>query len=352
MKKTQFLLFFLLFWGITCSVPRHALAIPEPLEPVSFSHDVKLQYGSSLSQQTATAIAEAFALHGAFNRAARWLTHRRELLVVNHTKPSLGTKNEFLIANHLYRFYRSTIATSETIDGSFITVEVTIKPIPKFKKQLLAVIEPSSSTRIFEAVFDAERGLLEDFSSTMFNDKQQTYLLNRNRETKRYYDRIASQLRALKAYRKLVPQFEKGLWDNPKKMLAKVNALLKKAPEEAVLLHAKGSALFQLKDNIGAISYYNEALERSPNLVVALHDRGTAYLRTNLPHMALVDYDQAIRLSPKNPHLYISHGAADLVQGDFETMCSQYHTACTLGMCDELHWALSRKLCKKLPAQN
>lgn len=324
-----------------------ATATPEPLSPVPFSHTVTLPYGGSLTEQSATAIAEAFALQGAYNRAASWLSHRRELALAQRRQSAIGTKDKLLIAAQLYRSHRSRIYHSSDIDYNYINVEVTVRPVRQFDDALLRVIQPTIRTRVYEAVFNSEASSLQKFSSETYKDKQNVYLRNFSLDKKHYYDSFAAKLGALKAYRKLIPEYSNGLWSNPEKTLKAVELLLKKAPEEPVLLHAKGTILFQLKDTIGAIKNYSMALDFSPQLVVALHDRGTAYVRAGLADMGLVDYDIAITLEPDNPHLFISHGSANLVLRDYNSMCEYYRKGCTLGLCDELHWAISRNLCKE-----
>ncbi|SIO00795.1 tetratricopeptide repeat protein [Halodesulfovibrio marinisediminis] len=324
-----------------------AYATPERLAPAPFSHTVKIPYGYSLTEQAATVIAEAFALHGAFKRASRWVEHRQQLARTPSTTPALAARDEAIVATQLYKFHRSKIFRTKDIDGHYINVEVTITPIEKFDEKRLLALRPTSCSTIYEAIFMAEEKYLRDFSTTVFNDKQRTYLLNLNPKSKFFFDNIANRLRALKAYRKLVPKYEQGIWENPKQVLSKIDQLLASAPTEPILLHAKGSILFQLKDTIGAISHYNEAIDLEPDLVVALHDRGTAYVRANLADMALVDYDKAISLSPNNPHLYISHGSADLVLKDYASMCENYRKGCTLGLCNEFNWGIARGFCKR-----
>lgn len=324
-----------------------AVATPERLAPVPFSHTVKIVYGQSLTELSATVIAEAFALHGAFTRASRWLEHRQQLAWASNNPPALAAREETIIATQLYKFHRSKIFRTKDIDGSYINVEVTISPIKQFDEKRLLALQPTSCSKIYEAIFMAEEDYLQDFSTKTFYDKQRTYLLNLNPKSQFFFDDIANRLRALKAYRKLVPEYAQGIWKNPKQMLQKVNQLLKSAPNEPILLHAKGSILFQLKDTIEAIRHYNDAIDLEPDLVVALHDRGTAYVRANLAYMALIDYDKAISLSPNNPHLYISHGSADLVLKDYATMCENYRKGCDLGLCNELNWGIARGMCKR-----
>ncbi|MEZ6853699.1 tetratricopeptide repeat protein [Halodesulfovibrio aestuarii] len=337
--------FALLSLCICTSFP--AYATPEPLEPVPFSHTVKIAYGYSLTEQAATVIAEAFALHGAFTRASQWIEHRQQIARGSETTPALAAREETIAANQLYKFHRSKIFRSKDIDGNYINVEVTISPIEQFDEKHLLALKPTSRAKIFEAIFMAEESYLQEFSTKTFNDKQHTFLLSLNANSKFFFDNIANRLRALKAYRKLVPEYTQGTWKNPKQKLKEVSLLLNSAPEEPILLHAKGSILFQLKNTIEAIRYFNDAIDLEPNIVVALHDRGTAYVRANLPDMALVDYDKAILLSPNNPHLYISHGSADLVLKDYESMCKHYRKGCSLGLCNELNWGIARGMCKK-----
>lgn len=329
---------------LCAGTPAHAT--PERLAPVPFSHTVKIPYGYSLTEQTATIIAEAFALHGAFKRASRWLEHRQQLAWTSNLPPALATRDEAIIATQLYRFHRSKIFRSKDIDGNYINVEVTISPKEQFDEKRILALRPTSCSTIYEAVFKAEEKYLQDFSTAVFEDKQHTYLLAQDPKTKFFFDNIANRLRALKAYRKLIPRYGKGLWENPKKTLAEIDMLLHTAPDEPILLHAKGSLNFQLKDTVEAIRYYNEAIDLEPDLVIALHDRGTAYVRANLADMALVDYDKAISLSPRNPHLYISHGSADLVLKNYASMCNNYRKGCSLGLCNELNWGVARGFCK------
>jgi tetratricopeptide (TPR) repeat protein len=324
-----------------------AFATPEQLTPVPFSHTVKINYGYSLTQQAATVIAETFALHGAFTRASRWIEYRQETALKSSNTPALSVREEAIVATQLYKFHRSKIFRTKDIDGNYINVEVTISPIKQFDEKRLLALKPTSCSAIHEAIFMAEDGYLQKFSAKVFGDKQKTYLLNLEPKTQFFFDDIANRLRALKAYRKLVPEYGQGLWKNPKDMLEKVNQLLRSAPNEPILLHAKGSILFQLKDTVEAIRYYNDAIDLEPDLTMALHDRGTAYVRANLAYMAIVDYDKAISLSPDNPHLYISHGSADLVLKDYASMCANYRKGCELGFCKELNWGITRGMCKR-----
>ncbi|OBQ50264.1 tetratricopeptide repeat protein [Halodesulfovibrio spirochaetisodalis] len=327
------------------SVPAHAT--PERLSPVPFSHTVKMPYGITLTELAATPIAEAFALHGAFTRASSWLDHRQNLASASNASPALAARRGAIFANQLYNFHRSKIFRSSDSENLYINVEVTITPIAKFDEERLMAIRPTSRAYLYEAIYTAEENYLKKFSSSIYKDKHKIYLHDLDPKRQFLFNDIAKRLTVLKAYRKLVPQYSQGLWNNPKQILASVNKLLEKAPEEPILLHAKGSALFQLKNTVEAIRYFNDAIDLEPDFVVALHDRGTAYVRASLPDMALVDYDKAISLAPENPHLYISHGSADLVRKDFRSMCEYYSKGCALGFCDEFNWGVARGLCQQ-----
>lgn len=323
-----------------------AHAAPDRLSPMSLSHTVKIPYGYSMSESSATAIAEAFALHGAFARAAQWVEHRQKLAWKADTPPALSARQEIIAANQLYTFHRSKIFRSHDIDNYYINTEVTISPLSRFDEKRRDALQPTSRSKIYEAIFTAEEVALAEYSDTLYQNKNKDYLRYIDSDLKLFFDTIARRLTALKAYRKIVPQYAQGVWKNPKKILEKITMLLNIDPEEPNLLHAKGTLLFQLKDTLGAIQYYNDALHLNPNLVVALHDRGTAYVRANLPYMAIADYDKAISLSPENPHLYISHGSADLVMKNYPAMCINYQKGCSLGLCKEINWAIARGLCQ------
>ncbi|MCT4534649.1 hypothetical protein [Halodesulfovibrio sp.] len=323
-----------------------AHAASERLSPVPLSHTVKIPYGYTMSESSATAIAETFALHGAFARAAQWIEHRQKLAWMADTPPALGARQETLAANQLYNFHRSKIFRSHDVENYYISTEVTISPLSRFDEKRRDALQPTSRSKLYESIFVAEETALAEYSDALYQNKHIDYLRYIDSDLKLFFDKTARRLSALKAYRKIVPQYSQGAWKNPKQVLEKITMLLNLDPEEPNLLHAKGTLLFQLKDTLGAIQYYNDALKLNPNLVVALHDRGTAYVRANLPYMAIADYDKAISLSPKNPHLYISHGSADLVIKNYPALCANYQKGCSLGLCEEINWAIARGLCQ------
>jgi len=76
--------------------------------------------------------------------------------------------------------------------------------------------------------------------------------------------------------------------------------LLKKEPDNIILLSALGNALFDIGRDSEAINIYKKTLEIYPNNVAVRTDLGTAYRRIGLTNKALAEYRKSLSIDPRH----------------------------------------------------
>ncbi len=76
--------------------------------------------------------------------------------------------------------------------------------------------------------------------------------------------------------------------------------LLKKEPDNIILLSALGNALFDIGRDSEAIKIYKKTLEIYPDNVAVRTDLGTAYRRIGLPDKALAEYRKSLSIDPRH----------------------------------------------------
>jgi len=76
--------------------------------------------------------------------------------------------------------------------------------------------------------------------------------------------------------------------------------LLKKEPDNVILLVSLGNAYFDIGMFEEAIKYYNMALGIHPENVSVRTDLGTAYRRIGLPDKALQEYKKSLSIDPRH----------------------------------------------------
>lgn len=76
--------------------------------------------------------------------------------------------------------------------------------------------------------------------------------------------------------------------------------LLKKEPDNIILLSALGNALFDIGRDNEAIEIYKKALGIYPDNVAVRTDLGTAYRRKGKPNKALTEYRKSLSIDPRH----------------------------------------------------
>jgi tetratricopeptide (TPR) repeat protein len=76
--------------------------------------------------------------------------------------------------------------------------------------------------------------------------------------------------------------------------------LLKKEPDNIILLSALGNSLFDVGRDSEAIKVYKKTLKIYPDNVAVRTDLGTAYRRIGLPDKALAEYRKSLSIDPRH----------------------------------------------------
>ncbi|MDH3973196.1 MAG: tetratricopeptide repeat protein [Deltaproteobacteria bacterium] len=76
--------------------------------------------------------------------------------------------------------------------------------------------------------------------------------------------------------------------------------LLKKEPDNVILLISLGNAYFDIGHDMEAIKVYRKALEIYPDNVAVRTDLGTAYRRIGQPDKALEEYRKSLAIDPRH----------------------------------------------------
>lgn len=76
--------------------------------------------------------------------------------------------------------------------------------------------------------------------------------------------------------------------------------LLKKEPDNVILLISLGNAYFDIGHDIEAVRVYKKALQIYPDNVAVRTDLGTAYRRIGQPDKALDEYRKSLTIDPRH----------------------------------------------------
>ena len=156
--------------------------------------------------------------------------------------------------------------------------------------------------------------------------------------------RTVNSLLATGGYVKLLPGFN-GVWQSPKKTLAKMQALAEISPGNPLVLSALAELYMQMDKTGEASEAIDAALKNLPEQAF-LHDiKGITALRQHMPALAATAFGKAIDLAPKNAAYLLHRASAHLVQGHVPAMCQDFQAACAAGDCTGYQWARERGQC-------
>jgi protein O-mannosyl-transferase len=128
--------------------------------------------------------------------------------------------------------------------------------------------------------------------------------------------------------------------------IADFNEYIRREPEDARAYYGRGNAFSEIKQNRTAIEDYNEAIRFKPDFAEAYFNRGNAYVREPGQYeLAIKDYNEAIRLKPDFTEAYFNKGGLLINQGNKKMGCLDLQKACTLGNCKILEAAKSKGYC-------
>lgn len=135
--------------------------------------------------------------------------------------------------------------------------------------------------------------------------------------------------------------------DDPAAARARLERAEALAPRNPFILNALAEVWLRLDRPLAALEYSRRALAEAPEYSRAHDTRGAILLRQRLPLMAAQAFGKAIELAPRNASYYLNRAAAYLVLEEIDAMCRDFQSACTLGECEGLAWALEEHRCNK-----
>lgn len=322
---------------------------PAPASPFSFSHTVAVPFGGELTRTVAARVSEAMARTGAMQRAARWLEAQQDVALGREAYEG-SLPGILRDAQPLAWMLFTPLTTAQEQMGRApdlgVRTTVTARQTVPLAGSVQDALQQPVTLQLHRMALDAEQSLLRRFVSVSAAMPDKTTMpdaLNRHYEPQ--FRSIADALHALSLLRAMLHDSHNGQWNTPETTMAAAQNALELAPEEPLLWYVRGSAALQLQRTQEALDALTHAIERVPDFALALHERGTAYVRVHLTDLAIADYDAAITLQPRNADMYRSRGSAYLVREEFASMCRDFYTACTLGQCENYHWATSRGHC-------
>lgn len=322
-------------------------AIPDTAPP--FTHTVAVSYGNEVSKTAAARGAEHLARSGVLQRAGVWLARQPIVAAyteqIEKTEPGL-MRDSVPLARVVYRTI--TIGIDDVGEPPELGVSITVKakPVKGFRDALTASLDDLHLLTLHRITYDREQHLLRSFISTVREASMRTTPADALfRPFEKKLQTFTNKMQACAMYAEALKTLEHGRWQQPEKILDTAARALELDVENPLWWHATGVARYQLQQTQPAIDAYDRALSLAPDFAQALHDRATAYVRVHLTDLALEDYKAAIGLRPHRADYYRSRGSAYLVREEFAAMCSDFYTACTLGQCQNYHWAVSRDTC-------
>jgi len=344
MRRTLVILWCL--WGLFPGAPCKAQSPPAP----SFNHSVAVAFGGELGLSAALRVSEAMARIGVMQKASLWLERDKN---VQLAKLAYGQTDAEVLRDAqplAWMIYRPVITEQEKIGRApdlGVRSTATIVHPARFPDLLKNALLQPKQMLLHRKLLDYEQRILRRFvqlSAAMQGGGAPADALNRQYEPQ--FAVVANELHAITLLRDQLPDLQNGVWQHPDAVSGAMRQALELAPDNPLLWYAKGTADYQLQRSQDALDALDRCIDMAPGFAQALHDRGTAYLRLHLTTLAIADYDAAIRLQPRNADFFRSRGSAYLVDEDFVPMCRDFYTACSLGACENYHWATSRGHCK------
>lgn len=319
----------------------------------SFKHTVAVAFGGELRLGTAIRVSESMARIGAMQRAALLLEKNPAFQVAKQgyerIDPDILRDGQALA----WAICKPIVTGQEQIGKARdlgVRTTVTVVTPPQLEVRIKeALLNPARLT-LFRKALDMDQGLLRQFvhvSASLPAQGAQPSALHEDLTPQ--FTHIVNGLHALTLLRDMLDDYDQGMWKNPSGVVEAAARALELAPDNPLLWYARGTAEFQLQHMQESLDALDRVLREIPDFALALHDRGTTYVRLHLTNLALEDYNAAISLQPGNADFFRSRGSAHLVLEDFNAMCRDFQTACSLGTCENYHWAVSRGHCTAVP---
>jgi tetratricopeptide (TPR) repeat protein len=114
-----------------------------------------------------------------------------------------------------------------------------------------------------------------------------------------------------------------GKWD---KAIAKLNELIKQAPENAMVYAARGDAYSALEKFEEALADYDVVIRLEPENGKARNIRANLYRDLGRNDEALADFTESIRLDPEHAFPHVSRGMLYYQQGKIEEALEDFET--------------------------
>ncbi|GFM37085.1 hypothetical protein [Desulfovibrio psychrotolerans] len=319
-------------------------------------------FGGELGMHAAARFSEAMARAGAMQKAGLWLD---TLPGVQMGRTGFEKTDPHTLRDSgplAWALFSSTTTEQERIGtpaspGVRTTVAAAVSHASSaaLREALTAQFRQPVRLMLLRRAMDEEQAILDRFVSLAATMPQSSLQPSAQpsgqmagalrKEFEPRFAALLNELQAVNLYRDILRNHENGLWQNPETTATAIEQALELAPNSPLLLHAKGTILYQNGKTQPALDTFSRCIDLAPDFAQALHDRGTTYVRIHLTDLAVADYNAALALHPTNPSFLQSRGSAHLLRKDFEAMCSDFREACGLGHCENLHWATSRGHC-------
>jgi Flp pilus assembly protein TadD len=117
-------------------------------------------------------------------------------------------------------------------------------------------------------------------------------------------------------------------------------------PKQAEAYNNRGLAFYNLKLYQQAIEDFSQALRIKPQYAEALNNRGNAYYAMDQYEKAEADFNQSLQLKPKYSKAHLNRGLVYFQMQKMDQSCEDFRSACDLGECDGLQWAMQNGFCK------
>jgi tetratricopeptide (TPR) repeat protein len=155
---------------------------------------------------------------------------------------------------------------------------------------------------------------------------------------------VVNEMRAVEIFLAQIPR-QAGQWPAPQKAREELARAERLAPDNPLILTSLAELHLQLDRPVVALEYISRALGNHPEYARAHDVRGAALLRQNLPALAADSFSRAIALQPRNALYYMHRASAYLLLEEENGMCRDFQSACGLGDCEGLQWAIDAGKC-------
>lgn len=140
--------------------------------------------------------------------------------------------------------------------------------------------------------------------------------------------------------------WQDGQYSDPTKAKTYWDRAIAANSKTAEAYNNRGLAFYNMDQHQQALVDFNQAIQINPKYAEAYNNRGNAFYALQQYQQAEAQYNESLRLKPKYAKAHLNRGLTYFQMQRVADSCKDFKSACDLGDCDGLQWAMQKGYCK------